>query len=111
MAKIYKNDKDFLIIELDKEELIKLNFGPICDNCNTLIENKHFYVCCVNRCMCEDCLDDFIDNMKHYTDNASIEYEIIHFNYVMRALEQDERAMRTPNGKLTIYKEGQFDTD
>lgn len=112
MAKIYSNDKNFLVIEMTKQEAKTLNFGVtfednthavICGSCNKMIENnKIYYVAGINEVLCEDCIDDFIKNMNHYIDDDSLRYEINHFNYVAQKLSMSEKAVRTPDSKIII---------
>ena len=85
MAEIIKNNKNFLIIKLNNEEATKLNFGIfrkdgdifICDSCNVICNNSNmYYVASINDILCEDCMNDFIENMNHYIDDNSLKYEV-----------------------------------
>ena len=98
MAKDYKNDKDFKIIELNYYEAINiLNFGInydnehiiVCDNCNSEIKStdKLYYVAVLNRALCKDCLDDFIDNYNKHKEDES--YENRHYNYYVNILKKE----------------------
>ena len=112
MAKVYKNDKNFLIIEMDGTEASGLGFGMevtgclnviVCGSCNTSIEHKKiFYVACINEVLCEDCITDYVKNMSHYTDDDSLKYEINHFNIIASKLSMSEKAAQTPDGKVII---------
>lgn len=112
MAKVYKNDKNFLVIEMDTKEATKLGFGIntgkelnkiVCGNCNNFIENdKIYYIAAINEVMCEECLEDCIKNMNHYIDDDSLKYEITHFNVVAQNLCMFERASFTPDSKIII---------
>ena len=112
MAKVYKNDKNFLIIEMDGAEASGLGFGIevtgclniiVCGSCNTSIEHKKiFYVACINEVLCENCITDYVKNMSHYTDDDSIKYEINHFNIVAQKLGMSEKAGLAVDKKIVI---------
>lgn len=99
MAKKYENNKGFLIIEMSyKEAANKCNFGIdvgkgkaiVCDTCNELfpIEDNIYYVACINRALCKECCDDFIDNIDRYKED--IPYEKRHYNYYAKKLKLKE---------------------
>ena len=112
MAKIYKNDKNFLIIQMDGAEASNLGFGVeitgclnsiVCGTCNTTIEHKDiFYVACINEVLCENCIIDYVKNMSHYTDDDSLKYEINHFNIVDKKLGMSEKAGLKKKKKIVI---------
>ena len=112
MAKVYKNDKNFLIIEMNGTEASGLGFGIevtgclnviVCGSCNTSIEHKKiFYVACINEVLCEDCITDYVKNMSHYTDDDSLKYEINHFNIIAEKLGMSEKASFTADNKIII---------
>ena len=112
MAKVYKNDKNFLIIEMDGAEASGLGFGIevtgclnviVCGSCNASIEHKKiFYVACINEVLCENCITDYVKNMSHYTDDDSLKYEINHFNIVAQKLGISEKASFTADNKIII---------
>lgn len=112
MAKLYKNDKNFLIIEMNGAEASNLGFGTevtgclnaiVCGSCNASIEHKKiFYVACINEVLCEDCIEDYTKNMSHYTDIDSLKYEINHFNIISQKLGMSETANFSPDNKIII---------
>ena len=112
MAKVYKNDKNFLIIEMNGAEASNLGFGVevtgclnviVCGSCNASIEHKKiFYVACINEVLCENCITDYIKNMSHYTDDDSLKYEINHFNIIAKKLGMSEKASFTADNKIII---------
>ena len=112
MAKIYKNDKNFLIIQMTGAEASSLGFGIeipgclnaiICGSCNSQIEHKDiFYIAGINEVMCKDCTDDYIKNMNHYIDYDSLKYEINHFNIIAQKLGTSEKATFTPDSKIVV---------
>ena len=83
MAKIYKNDKNFLIIQMNGEEASNLGFGIeitgclnsiVCGSCNSSIEDKDiYYIAGINEVMCKACAYDYIKNMSHYIDYDTIQ--------------------------------------
>jgi hypothetical protein len=112
MAKIYKNDKNFLIIQMTGAEASDLGFGTevtgclnaiVCGTCNSSIEHKDiYYLAGINEVLCEDCLNDYIKNMSHYTDDDSLRYEINHFNVIANKLGMEEKAGKTTDNKIII---------
>ena len=112
MAKVYTNDKNFLVIEMNGAEASGLNFGIeipgclnaiICGGCNSQIEHKGiYYIAGINEVMCKDCADDYVKNMSHYTDVDSLKYEINHFNIIAQKLGMSEKAAFTTDNKIII---------
>lgn len=112
MAKIYKNDKNFLIIQMNGEEASNLGFGMeitgclnsiVCGSCNSSIEDKDiYYIAGINEVMCKDCAYDYIKNMSHYIDYDSLKYEINHFNIIAQKLGMSEKAGFSPDNKIII---------
>ena len=56
----------------------------------------------INEVLCEDCLNDYIKNMSHYTDDDSLRYEINHFNIIAQKLGMSEKATFTVDNKIVI---------
>ena len=114
MAKIYKNDKNFLIIQMNGEEASNLGFGMeitgclnsiVCGSCNSSIEDKDiYYIAGINEVMCKDCAYDYIKNMSHYIDYDSLKYEINHFNIIAQKLGMSERVGFSPDNKIIILE-------
>jgi hypothetical protein len=111
MAKLYNNDKNFLIIEINREEATSLGFGLhtektlnecICGGCNNIIDDMMYYIAAINEVMCKDCCDDYIKTMNHYGDKDSIEYEVNHFNYFSGKLNMSETATISGKNKIVI---------
>jgi hypothetical protein len=112
MAKVYTNDKNFLVIEMNGAEASGLGFGVeipgclnaiVCGGCNSQIEHKEiYYIAGINEVMCKDCADDYIKNMSHYTDIDSLKYEISHFNIIAQKLGMSEKASFTVDNKIVI---------
>ena len=104
MAKIYKNDKNFLVIEMSYEEAkdicefgitqINKDTGEIighnllCDSCNNEVTDNIYYVAVLNRALCKECCDDFIDNISR--DKEDIPYEVRHYNFYAEKLNLDK---------------------
>ena len=109
MAKVYENDKKFLILEIDDKEATKLNFGVpitnesnmcICGSCNNVCpDSKIYYIACINETLCKDCVDDYIKNMTHYKDKDSITYELKHFSHYANLLGLNVNGVDILNAK------------
>ena len=98
MAKKYKNDKGFLIIEMSYEEAAnKCGFGfgvgiikhIVCDVCNEIFSKNDniYYIAALNQALCKECCDDFINNMDRTED---IPYEEKHYNYYAEKLKLEK---------------------
>lgn len=111
MAEVIKNDKNFLIIKINEDEGNKLRFGMfpdnddnifVCGSCNVICDDNMYYIAAINEILCEDCMNDFVKNMSHYTDKNSLKYEVKHFNHYANILNIDAIAGVTVDGKLII---------
>lgn len=112
MAKVYKNDKNFLVIQMNGEEASGIDFGYhipgqlneiLCASCNKEIQQEEiFYVACINDVMCQDCVEDAVKNMTHYTDAPDLQYEIRHFNVIAEKLNINLKATYTPKGTIVL---------
>lgn len=112
MAEIIKNDKNFLIIKINDKEANKLNFGIfretddniyVCGSCNVICNDDNmYYIASINEILCENCMNDFVKNMSHYTDENSLKYEVKHFNHCANILDIDTIAGTTVDGKLIL---------
>ena len=94
MAELKIADNDCLYIKLDIKEATKIGFGfqtldslitgcniCVCGSCNGEIRTHMYYVCCINEVLCEDCFNDYVKSMAHYTNPTDIKYEIQHAQY------------------------------
>ena len=92
MANLYKNDKNFLIIQLEPlEALTDCNIGDRCDNCNNRIDpfeedgyGDIYYVAVINCALCKRCCDDFIKGYDKHPEDE--QYEKSHYNYYAKIL-------------------------
>lgn len=118
MAEIINNNKNFLIIKMNKEEASKCNFGVlpglkeniiVCGSCNVIFDKEElYYIAGINEVLCEDCMEDFVKNMNHYTDDNSLKYEIKHFNHYSSILNLDVKAGTTPECKLILFSKDEI---
>ena len=117
MAKIYSeynNYNDFLVIEMNGHEASSLHFGfeipgdlniIVCGACNAEIQKENvYYVACINEVMCKNCVDDFIKNTTHYSDEDSLRYEVNHFNVIAKKLGIEEKADFNSKGTIFLTK-------
>ena len=100
MAKKYDNNKGFLVIEMSFDEAtILCNFGceisednyiVVCDTCNNKFDSndKIYYIAVLNRALCKECCDDFINNIDK--SDEDIPYEVRHYNYYAKILNLKE---------------------
>lgn len=99
MAKKYDNYKGFLVIEMSYTEAANIcGFGIdvgkskiiVCDTCNEVFpeEDNIYYVAAINRALCKECCDDFINNIDRYDEG--IPYEKSHYNHYAKKLKLEE---------------------
>ena len=89
MAKQYKNKKDFLIIQINRSEALKIwgQYGGncVCDRCNKIAE-KGYYVACLNYFLCENCFKEWIKEAINYEEDHA--YEKRWFNKTVSDLKK-----------------------
>lgn len=77
MAKLYKNEKGFKIIELNDEELKHLHdeigFGCICGKCNQIVETDYYYIAVLNDIYCKKCIKEFLSYSPYYPQDSEFE--------------------------------------
>lgn len=68
MAKLWKNEKQFKIIELCwKEYVAATDTWGLCDICgNNSSEQPLYFVALVNQCYCKTCLDAYLKEARRY---------------------------------------------
>ena len=71
-----------VIIDEETEEIIGHNLH--CDSCNELMTDKCYYVAVINRLLCKDCCDDFLNCVDRH--DSDIPYEIRHYNIAAKLL-------------------------
>ena len=96
MAKLYKNDKGFLIIQMNLvEALLRCDIGNFCDNCNNRIDiaetdgyDDIYYIAVINRAVCKNCCEDFIKGYNKNPEDKS--YEKSNYNRYAKLLNLEE---------------------
>lgn len=89
MAKKFENEKGFLIIQMSTCEASKLGWGTeygefLCATCNCLLGPDVYYVAVLNDTMCEECLEEFLDENNRYEED--IHYETQMYEYYAKKL-------------------------
>ena len=76
MAKQYKNKKNFLIIQMNRKEVLEVwgKYGGIgvCDRCNK-ISDRGYFVACLNDYLCESCFKEWLKDAINYKEDRSYE--------------------------------------
>ncbi|EHT2867201.1 hypothetical protein KXA96_001700, partial [Campylobacter jejuni] len=49
------NNKEFKILRLNKQEILKIGGYGICDSCNKALSNDGYMICVLYSCYCEKC--------------------------------------------------------
>lgn len=77
MANLWKNDKQFKIIEMSwKEYVAATDSWGLCDICgNNSSEQPLYFVALVNQCYCKTCLDAYLSGAKRYKSDFEKEQE------------------------------------
>ena len=80
MANLWKNDKQFKIIELSwKEYVAATDTWGLCDICgDNSSEESLYFVALVNQTYCKKCLDAYLKGAKRYKSDFKKEQE----NYI-----------------------------
>lgn len=114
MAKIYKNDRNHLVIQMNAEEATNIGFGIevtgllnvcVCGTCNTECKHEHiYYVAGINEIQCKNCITDYVKNMNHYIDDDSLKYEVRHFNFYAEKLGMKTRVKVNADSKFEFYE-------
>lgn len=95
MAKVYNNDKGFLLIECDNDDAEKCNFGlktifgRIVIDCITNENNfaPFIYVACLNDCILKKNIDNWIEKTPHYEDYNDVKIEKRNYNHYANLLD------------------------
>lgn len=90
MAKLYNNDKGFLVVVMNHEEALKCNFGVIedghhiviDDNTNEPIYDAIYYVCVLNMCFNKSSFIGWLNDSHTKRYDEDIRYEQRHLDYV-----------------------------
>ncbi len=53
------NNKEFKILKLNKQEILKIGGYGICDSCNKILSNDGFMICVLFSCYCEKCYQEW----------------------------------------------------
>lgn len=92
MAKKFKNEKGFLIIEMDKDEAKSIGFGLsegcVCMHCNSIIKDKIYYIAALNDVMDKECLDAWLAWATRYEED--IPYEQKYYDIYSKPLNVNE---------------------
>lgn len=76
MAKKVENNKGFLVLEINREEMMdklsKYGCLGICDNCNNMPATG-YYVAVLNRWLCKGCYDKFVRTVDRYPEDIPFE--------------------------------------
>lgn len=80
MAKIVKNEKDFKVFKLSRDEFKKIGYGidwfgnRLCMRCNKLIKGDIYYPVILHDTMDKDCFEQWLaDEQNHPTRDKELE--------------------------------------
>lgn len=87
MAKQIESDKGFLVLQVDKEDLGKINSPGICDWCNDYTQSGK-YIAVLNHIYCDKCYQEWHQQAKYYKSDRRIELK--NFNFYRRMFNENE---------------------
>lgn len=89
MAEIIKNNKNFRVLKISKEEANFLGWGLcngdcLCSHCNEVIEEDNYYPVVLNDTLCKKCYEEWYKDAENYAEDR--EYEERTFKLLSRLL-------------------------
>lgn len=72
MANKVNNEKEFLVLEVSKAEIINCGGFGICDSCNSQ-SDKGYYIAVLNSWLCPDCYNKWMLKAKRYEEDSEHE--------------------------------------
>ncbi|EAW7473419.1 hypothetical protein F7539_02165 [Campylobacter jejuni] len=70
------NNKEFKILKLNKQEILKIGGYGICDSCNKTLSNDGFMICVLFSCYCEKCYQEWYKVAINHEEDREIEKDV-----------------------------------
>ncbi|EAH7099663.1 TPA: hypothetical protein R8V35_001823 [Campylobacter jejuni] len=70
------NNKEFKILKLNKQEILKIGGYGICDSCNKTLSNDGFMICVLFSCYCEKCYQKWYKVAINHKEDREIEKDV-----------------------------------
>lgn len=76
----------YKVIQLTRLEAAAIEFGNICDRCNSITNDDMYYVAAINQLVCHNCYENKISKYPKYKDNNDIMIENNNYANVLTQL-------------------------
>ncbi|EAI3389517.1 hypothetical protein PJO00_001732 [Campylobacter coli] len=70
------NNKEFKILRLNKQEILKIGGYGICDSCNRRLSNDGYMICVLYSCYCEKCYKEWYKVAINHKEDKEIEKDV-----------------------------------
>ncbi|EOH0416918.1 hypothetical protein ACTK2J_001821 [Campylobacter jejuni] len=70
------NNKEFKILRLNKQEILKIGGYGICDSCNRRLSNDGYMICVLYSCYCEKCYKEWYKVAINHKEDREIEKDV-----------------------------------
>lgn len=80
----------YKVIQLTRLEATAIEFGNICDRCNSITNDDMYYVAAINQLVCHNCYENKISKLPKYLkykDIETIRFENDNYDKVLTQLE------------------------
>ena len=77
----------YKVIKLTRLEAAAIEFGNICDRCNSIITDNMYYIAAINQLVCHNCYKNKISTYPKNKDIETIRFENDNYDKVLTQLE------------------------
>lgn len=77
----------YKVIKLTRLEAAAIEFGNICDRCNSIITDDMYYIAAINKLVCHNCYENKISKCLKHRDIETIRFEHDNYDKVLTQLE------------------------
>lgn len=78
---------DYKVIKLTRLETAAIEFGNICDCCNSIANDDMYYIAAINQLVCHNCYKNKISKCPKHKDIETIRFENDNYDKVLTQLE------------------------
>ena len=77
----------YKVIKLTRLEAAAIEFGNICDRCNSIANDDMYYIAAINQLVCRNCYKNKISKCHKHNDVETIRFENDNYDKVLTQLE------------------------
>ena len=77
----------YKVIKLTRLEAAAIEFGNICDHCNSIITDDMYYIAAINQLVCHNCYKNKISKCSKNKDIETIRFENDNYDKILTQLE------------------------